>query len=152
MAATSKSMPGDSHPDPGLRLAARSGLDVMLTDAMLEDGGVNRFLKPRAAARTVAGLARHPHRTARDATGLGVDLARVAAGQSELRPAKGDRHFGDRAWQDNWLLHRLMQSYLTGDTVDQLISDADLDWRSRGLRRRGVALLSCVGVQSLRLR
>ncbi|MBV8217809.1 MAG: hypothetical protein JO325_05050 [Solirubrobacterales bacterium] len=39
MAATSKPMPGDSHPDPGLRLAAPSGLDVMLTDAVLEDGG-----------------------------------------------------------------------------------------------------------------
>ena len=131
MAATSKSMPGDSHPDPGLRLAARSGLDVMLTDAVLEDGGVSRFLKPRAAARTVAGLVRHPRRTARDATGLGVALARVAAGQSQLRPAKGDRRFGDRAWQDNWLLHRLMQSYLaTGDTVDQLISDAGVDWRT----------------------
>ena len=112
MAATSKPMPGDSHPDPGLRLAARSGLEVMLTDAVLEDGGVSRFLKPRAAARTVAGLARHPRRTARDATGLGVELARVAAGQSELRPTKGDRRFNDRAWQDNWLLHRLMQSYL----------------------------------------
>jgi hypothetical protein len=33
----------------GLRLAARSGLDMMLTDAVLEDGGVGRFLNPRAA-------------------------------------------------------------------------------------------------------
>jgi len=131
MAATSKPMPGHTHPDPGLRLAARSGLDVMLTDAALEDGGVGRFLKPRAAVRTVAGLARHPRRTARDVTGLGVELTRVAAGRSELRPAKGDRRFGDRAWRDNWLLHRLMQSYLaTGDTVDQLISDAGVDWRT----------------------
>ena len=130
MAATSKPMPGDSHPDPGLRLAARSGLDVMLTDAVLEDGGVGRFVKPRAAARTIAGLARHPRRTARDGTGLGVELARVTAGRSAVRPAKGDRRFGDRAWQ-NWLLHRLMQSYLaTGNAVDQLISDADLDWRT----------------------
>ena len=29
-----------SRPEPGLRLAARSGLDVMLNDAVLEDGGV----------------------------------------------------------------------------------------------------------------
>jgi hypothetical protein len=28
------------RPEPGLRLAARSGLDVMLNDAVLEDGGV----------------------------------------------------------------------------------------------------------------
>ena len=126
-----KTTPRDPQPDPSLRLAARSGLDVMLTDAVLEDGGVGRFLKPRTAARTVAGLGRHPRRTARDATGLGVELARVAAGQSEVRPAKGDRRFGDRAWQENWLFHRVMQGYIaTCDTVDQLISDADLDWRS----------------------
>jgi hypothetical protein len=42
------------RPEPGLRLAARSGLDVMLTDAVLEDGRVGRFLKPRAAARMIA--------------------------------------------------------------------------------------------------
>ena len=60
-----------------------------------------------------------------------MELARVAAGRSDTVPAKGDRRFGDRAWQDNWLFHRVMQAYLaTGDTVDRLISDADLDWRT----------------------
>ena len=116
---------------PGLRRAARSGLDVMLADAALEDGGVSRFLKPRAAGQTIAGLARHPRRAAREAGGLGAEIVRVAAGQSELRPPKGDRRFGERGWQDNWLLRRVMQGYLaTCDTVDRLISDADLDWRT----------------------
>ena len=116
---------------PGLRPAARAGLDVMLSDAALEDGGLGRFLKPRAAGRTIAGLVRHPGQTAREAGGLGAELARVATGRSELRPAKGDRRFGDRAWQENWLLHRVMQGYLaTCETVDHLISDAGLDWRS----------------------
>ena len=117
--------------DPGLRLAARSGLDVMLSDAVLDDGGVGRFVKPRAAGRTIAGLALHPRRAARDAGALGVELARVAAGRSEVEPVKGDRRFGDRGWRENWLLRRVMQSYLaTCDSVDQLISDADLDWRT----------------------
>ena len=116
---------------PGLRLAARSGLDVMLADAALEDGGVSRFLKPRAAGRTIVGLARHPGRAARDAGGLGAEIARVAAGVSERTPPKGDRRFGERGWQDNWLLRRMMQGYLaTCETVDRLISDADLDWRT----------------------
>ena len=120
-----------SPPDPGLRRAAESGLDVMLSDAVLEGGGVGRFLKPRAAGRTVAGLALHPRRTARDTGRLGVELARVAAGRSDARPRQGDRRFGERAWEDNWLLRRLMQSYLaTCDTVDRLISDAELDWRT----------------------
>ncbi|MGZ4267449.1 MAG: PHA/PHB synthase family protein [Solirubrobacteraceae bacterium] len=103
----------------------------MLTDAVLEDGGVSRFVEPRAAGRTMAGLARHPRRTARDASGLGMELARVAAGRSAIGPAKGDRRFGDQAWSGNWAFRRLMQSYLaTRDTVDRLISDADLDWRT----------------------
>lgn len=117
--------------EPGLRQAARSGLDVMLGDAVLESGGVGRFLKPKAAGRTLAGLARHPARTARDAGQLGVELARVAAGRSDARPAKGDRRFGERAWQENWLLRRVMQGYLvTYETVDRLISDAGVDWQT----------------------
>ena len=116
---------------PGLGSAARSGLDVMLTDAVIEDGGVRRFLKPRAAGRAVVGLARHPGRAARDTRGLGAELVSIAAGRSEVGPAKGDRRFGDRAWQKNWLLRRVMQGYLaTCETVDDLISDADLDWRT----------------------
>jgi polyhydroxyalkanoate synthase subunit PhaC len=85
--------PRSSHPGPGIRLAARSGLDVMLTDAALEDRGVARFLKPRAAGRTLAGLARHPRRAVRDAGGFSLELARVATGWSEVAPAKGDRRF-----------------------------------------------------------
>ena len=103
----------------------------MLSDAVLEGGGVGRFVKPQAAGRTIAGLARHPRRTASDAGRFGVELARVAAGHSEARPSKGDRRFGERAWQDNWLLRRVMQSYLaTCETADRLISDAGLDWRT----------------------
>jgi polyhydroxyalkanoate synthase len=131
MTTTSTPTPSSARTEPGVRLAAQSGLDVMLTDAVLEDGGLSRFLKPRAAGQTIAGWARHPRRAARDAAGFGVELARVAAGRSDAGPAKGDRRFGDRAWQSNWLFHRVMQAYLaTGDTVDRLISDADLDWRT----------------------
>ena len=115
----------------GIRPAARSGLDVMLADAALQDGGMSRFLKPGAAGRTIAGLARHPRHAVRDAGGLGTELVRVAAGRSNLTPLKSDRRFGDRGWQGNWLLRRVMQGYLaTCDTVDSLISDADLDWRT----------------------
>ena len=131
MAATSTPRQRTSGREPGLRSAAQSGLDVMLTDAVLEDGGVSRFVKPGAAGRTMAGLVRHPRRTARDASGLGMELARVAAGRSAIGPAKGDRRFGDQAWSGNWAFRRLMQGYLaTRDTVDRLISDAELDWRT----------------------
>jgi polyhydroxyalkanoate synthase len=129
--ATTNSKPEVSPPEPGLRLAARSGLDVMLGDAVLESGGVGRFVKPRAAGRTILGLARHPRRAAADAGSFGAELWRVAAGSSDERPAKGDRRFAERAWQDNWVLRRVMQSYLAAcETVDRLISDAGLDWRT----------------------
>jgi polyhydroxyalkanoate synthase len=108
--------------------AARGALDVLLTDAAV--GGRSRFLPAGAAVRTVAGLARRPRRPAGRAGALGAELARVAAGRSELRPAKGDRRFADHAWDTNPLLRRLLQAYLAAaDGVDGLISDAELDWR-----------------------
>jgi polyhydroxyalkanoate synthase subunit PhaC len=130
-------MPGDNstavrdEPKIGSRAALGSALDVMLTEAAMDQGVVGQFVKPKAVAKTIGGLALHPDRVARRAGGLGAELARVAAGRSQVMPAKGDRRFADRGWQENWLLHRLLQAYLaTIDTVDGLISDADLDWRS----------------------
>jgi polyhydroxyalkanoate synthase len=121
----------DGEDTPGLRLAARSGFDVLLADAVIDDGGVARFLKPKVAGRTIGALGRHPLRTVRDAGAFGIELGRVAAGRSTVAPAKGDHRFADRAWQGNRLLRRVMQSYLACcDTVDRLISDADLDWRT----------------------
>jgi polyhydroxyalkanoate synthase subunit PhaC len=109
--------------------AARSGLDVMLSEA--GSGGPPRFIAPGSAAKVSAGLARHPGRIISRTAGLGAELAKTAVGRSELAPAKGDRRFGDRAWEGNWMFRRLLQSYLAiGDTVDGLITDADVDWRA----------------------
>ncbi len=113
----------------GARASVRSALDVMLTDAALDHGGSSRFIQPGAAVKTVAGLSRRPDSVVRRAGGLAAQLAGIAAGRSGLAPAKGDRRFADRGWQENWLLHRLMQAYLAlGGTVDGLLSDAGLDW------------------------
>jgi polyhydroxyalkanoate synthase len=55
----------------------------------------------------------------------------AVAGRSERGPAKGDRRFADPAWEQNWMLRRLMQSYLAvGETVDGLIGDAGVNWRA----------------------
>jgi class II poly(R)-hydroxyalkanoic acid synthase len=112
----------------GTAAAARSALEILLTDAAV--GGRGRFVPVGSAARTIAALARRPRRPASRAAALGAELARVAAGRSELRPATADRRFADGAWQTNPLLRGLLQAYLAaGDTVDGLISDAELDWR-----------------------
>jgi polyhydroxyalkanoate synthase subunit PhaC len=105
--------------------AAGAGLDVLLTD------GDRHFLAPGATVKTVSRLARRPRRVARRAGGLTAELARVATGRSDTRPAKGDRRFGDPAWEGNWALRRLLQAYLAvGGAVDGLIDDAELDWRA----------------------
>jgi len=124
----------------GMRAAARSALDVMLTDAAIDDGGVARFVRPVAAVRVAAALARRPRRVAGRVGALGGELGRVVVGDSQRAPAKSDRRFADRAWQDNWLLRRVLQAYLAaGETVDELISDAELDWRSERQARFAAA-------------
>ena len=78
-----------------------------------------------------AGLVRHPRSVARGASTLAHDLTRVAAGRSHHVPRKGDRRFADQAWENNWLLRRLMQGYLAvGESADGVISDAQLDWQT----------------------
>lgn len=109
--------------------AAQAGLDVLLSEA--GTGEPSRFIAPGAGVKVGAGLARRPRRVVARAAGLAGELGRVAAGRSELAPANGDRRFGDRAWEGNWLLRRVLQSYLAiGDAVDGLITDADIDWRA----------------------
>ena len=108
--------------------AADAALDVLLTDAA--DGG-SRFLRPGAAVKVGAGLARRPNRAARRAGHLGAELARVAGGRSDLRPGKRDRRFADPAWESSWLFRRLLQTHLAvEETVDGLISDSGADWRA----------------------
>ncbi|MGZ4202547.1 MAG: PHA/PHB synthase family protein [Thermoleophilaceae bacterium] len=103
---------------------------MLLTDAAV-GRGTRRFIQPRAVAAVGAGVARHPLSVARRASALGGELARVAAGRSQQAPVKGDRRFGDEAWEKNWLLHRVMQGYLAvGESVDGVISDAQLDWQT----------------------
>jgi polyhydroxyalkanoate synthase len=111
--------------------AGRAALDTMLTDAALAPNGAARFIQPSAIAHVATGLARRPTLVGRQAGALATELVRVTAGRSDRCPARGDRRFNDPAWERNWLLRRVLQSYLAvGDTVDQLISASALDWRS----------------------
>ena len=83
-----------------------------------------------AWSRFALNLARQPRTVASRAASLGRELVSIAEGRSEVAPAKGDKRFADPAWRGNPLLHRTMQAYLaTNNTVDQLFSDANLDWR-----------------------
>src|SRR5439155_22938146 len=110
----------------GTSEAAQDALDVMLTDAAV--GGRSRFVRPGAAVGVAAGLARRPDRAARRVRHLGAELARVASGRSEVRPAKRDRRFADPAWESSWLFRRVLQAHLpAAEAVAGRISDAGLD-------------------------
>ncbi|HEV7852389.1 MAG TPA: poly(3-hydroxyalkanoate) polymerase, partial [Mycobacterium sp.] len=103
-------------------------LDLLLTSSAV--GMADRLMPNVAWSRFALNLAKQPRTVASRAASLGRELVSIVEGRSELAPAKGDKRFADPAWRGNALLHRTMQAYLaTNDTVNQLYSDADLDWR-----------------------
>ena len=103
-------------------------LDALLVDAAL--GPLRRFAPSASTVRLAASLARQPLTVSRRLGGLAAELARIAAGTSVVAPPKRDRRFTDPAWTENPLLRRTLQAYLAaGQTADQLVGDAALDWR-----------------------
>ena len=75
-------------------------------------------------------LARRPGAVAQRAEALAGELAKVAVGTSQVAPPRRDRRFSDPAWTGNPLLKRTIQAYLAvGKTAEELLADADLDWR-----------------------
>jgi polyhydroxyalkanoate synthase subunit PhaC len=101
-------------------------LDVLLTEATYSPR--QRFFAADATLNLGSSLVRRPRAVARRMGELARELGRVAAGDAEIAPPRGDRRFGDPAWQENPLFRRLMQGYLaTGAALDGLISDAHLD-------------------------
>jgi len=92
---------------------------------------VRRWVPGRAGVKLAAKLAVRPDKVARRGVGLSAELAKIAVGRSQLEPSKRDRRFKDEAWAQNPAFKRLLQTYLaTGRTVDQLICEANLDWRA----------------------
>jgi polyhydroxyalkanoate synthase len=102
--------------------AARPFARRMMPDATWARFGVSLAKQPGAAAGRVRTLAR--------------ELGSVVAGRSHRAPARVDKRFTDPAWQDNPLLRRIMQGYLAvAETADELLVDADLDWRDHDKMR-----------------
>jgi poly[(R)-3-hydroxyalkanoate] polymerase subunit PhaC len=101
-------------------------LDVLLTEATYSPR--QRFFAADATLKLGSSLVQHPRTVARQVRGLVRELGRVAAGDAEIKPSRGDRRFADPAWQENPIFRRVMQAYLaTGAALDGLISDAGLD-------------------------
>src|SRR6201993_1793200 len=89
-----------------------------------------RMMPNTSWSRFALNLAKKPRTVASRAAALSRELLSIAEGRSERAPDKGDKRFADPAWRGNPLLKRTMQAYLAAnDTVNQLFSDANLDWR-----------------------
>jgi polyhydroxyalkanoate synthase subunit PhaC len=103
-------------------------LDLVLPDATL--GTLRRFRPDASMVRYAARLASRPGTVARRAGKLAAELAGIAKGSSAIAPARRDRRFADAAWSENPLLKRTVQVYLAiGGTAEELLADAELDWR-----------------------
>ncbi|WAC90459.1 PHA/PHB synthase family protein [Mycobacterium sp. Aquia_213] len=103
-------------------------LDLLLTSATKPFA--SRMMPDATWARFGAGLAQHPGAVADRAGTLTRELGSIATGKSHRAPARADKRFSDPAWQQNPLLHRIMQAYLAGaEAAEGLLSDAGLDWR-----------------------
>jgi polyhydroxyalkanoate synthase subunit PhaC len=103
-------------------------LDLLLTSSAV--GVADRLMPNTSWSRFALSLAKQPRTVGSRAAALGRELIAIAEGRSDLSPGKSDKRFADPAWRGNPLLHRTMQAYLaTTDTVNQLFTDASLDWR-----------------------
>ena len=80
--------------------------------------------------RLASGLARRPGLVGREASRLGGELARIAAGRSAITAAPRDRRFADPAWTGNPILRRTVQAYLAAAaSAETLVAEAELGWR-----------------------
>jgi poly[(R)-3-hydroxyalkanoate] polymerase subunit PhaC len=105
-------------------------LDLLLTSATKPFA--SRMMPNSTWARFAGNLAQHPGAVADRVGTLTRELGSIATGKSHRGPARADKRFSDPAWQDNPLLHRIMQAYLAGaETAEGLLDDAALDWRDK---------------------
>jgi polyhydroxyalkanoate synthase len=122
-------------------------LDFLLSDAAL--GVLWRFRPDGSLLRLAAGLARRPGVVAGRTAALGVELARIAMGQSQKAPGKRDRRFADPAWTSNPLLRRTVQAYLAaGQSAEALLDGAELGWRDDTRLRFGLTNLIAAAAPS----
>ncbi len=102
-------------------------LDLLLADATTSP--LRRFLPGMSGVRFAGALAKRPQKVAGRALGLTGELAKIAAGRSELEPHEKDRRFAEEGWAKNPALKRTLQSYLAmGEAARGLVADAELGW------------------------
>jgi len=108
--------------------AGAGSLDLLLPHATV--GVLRRFRPDASMARYALRLAGRPKTVAARYGKLAAELASIATGRSETAPPRRDRRFADPAWSGNPVLKRILQTYVAvGQTSEELLADAELDWR-----------------------
>jgi polyhydroxyalkanoate synthase subunit PhaC len=109
-----------------------SGATMTTSEAAESVGGGEAVGMPslRQAASGLAAALSQVTTVAREAAQLGVELARIAWGQSHVAPAKGDRRFTDPAWTSNRVFRMIGQSYLASAQALDRVVDAMGEGRS----------------------
>ena len=106
------------------------------------DGGALDLLLTEAGRSSIAGsfpvwkqcgwppaVARRPGAVLGRSSTLLKELVRITVGRCKWDPEGGDRRFQDPGWSENPMFYRLLQTYLiTGQTVNGLVNDAELEW------------------------
>jgi polyhydroxyalkanoate synthase subunit PhaC len=131
------------------RSAAHAASTGELDHAAATIGGANPFVGlsraqiGAAIARWAGRLLTDPAVATDHALRLAGGLVRVAAGASTAKPERGDRRFGDAAFQTNPLYRRLLQAYLVWRAeLLSTIDDLSLDERSADRARFALSLLT----------
>jgi polyhydroxyalkanoate synthase len=75
---------------------------------------------------------------------MAVELAKVAAGVSDVTPETSDKRFDDPAWTDNPLYRRVMQAYLVWrSTMQSMVPEnGDGEWKETEQQRFAIRLLT----------
>jgi polyhydroxyalkanoate synthase len=119
----------DEQENGGSSAGSQAPFDVMLSDA--STSSLRRWLPGREGLMFLSALARNPRQPGKRLAGLGKELAKIVVGRSEVAPSRKDKRFADPAWTENPLFSRICQAYLaSASTAEELVKDADLDWRS----------------------
>jgi len=127
-----------TRPETTVAEPAEQQSDLELVEAAIEalTGALPVALSPTqglaAARRLVGTVVRQPRALTKRGVDLTAQLARIAAGTSDIAPDRKDARWKDPAWQTNPLYKRVGQSYLAWNrAVHGVVEDLDLDEKSK---------------------
>ena len=92
----------------------------------------------------VSDVLKHPEVLGGQLTKMAVELAKVAAGISEVAPEDSDKRFADPTWSDNPFYRRMMQAYLVcRSTMQSMVPEsANGEWKEPDQQRFAIRLLT----------